>query len=86
MQTIHKFPLKDALEQQVSLPYEARILSVQEQNGELVMWAQVNILHKKEPRKFMMYDTGQEVNEYDLDYITTVQRSNGLVVHVFENK
>ena len=86
MKTIHKFPLKPTGQQTVKMPNNAIIRHVGEQDGNLFLWAQVVDRNEPEDRLIEVYGTGHEVNEYDLDFIGTVQMANGLVFHVFENK
>jgi len=50
--TIWKFTLDLVDEQQVSLPKDAEILSVQVQNGNICLWALVNPEAEKETRYF----------------------------------
>ena len=85
MKTIHKYALKPQGAQKVKMPEGAQILHAGEQEGSLFIWARVNTEHKPENRKIEVYGTGHEVNEFDLEHISTVQMSNGLVFHVFEN-
>jgi len=89
MKTIHKYPLQ--FEESVcklKMPINAKVLTVQFQDDKLCLWARVNDDEQQvEEREFRAYGTGEEVNEYDLEYIKTVQEHNGaLVWHIFENK
>jgi len=86
MKTIFKYPLTGAFKQTIKMPEGAEILCAQLQNGVPTLWAKVNDSNELKDRVIEVYGTGVEVNEYDLDYIGTVQDFAGLVWHVFENK
>ena len=71
----------------LELPYDSKILSVQDQNGVLCLWANVrtepSIIEK---RTFIIVGTGHEI-EYSStwNFIATVQQ--GMYVwHIFEIK
>lgn len=87
MSKIFKFKLNIVDEQIISMPKGSQILSVQEQHGEIVMWALLE--DPKNPyynRKFLIFKTGSQITD-KLKYIGTVQTSGGdLVRHVFESK
>lgn len=83
--TIWKFNLEITDKQTIHMPNGAHILSVQEQSGELCMWAMVDPEEEYMPRKFRIFGTGHPI---DLDgdnsgFVGTVQCKNGLVWHVF---
>lgn len=88
--TIWKFPLLLQDSQSVSMPEEAEILTVQSQDGSLVLWAMVNPELPKVDRVFEVHGTGNPVY-YDVhglfgvlrEYIGTVQQPP-FVWHVFE--
>jgi hypothetical protein len=87
MKTIWKFPLAGGQQKhRISMPKGAKVLTAQLQNNDITLWAEVNDNKEKETRVFEVYGTGHEMNEYDLDYIGTVQDNSGLVWHVYENK
>jgi hypothetical protein len=81
---IWKFPIAITDAQVVSMPFNAEVISVQFQRGDLVLWAkgcsgdQVQL-----PRVFCIYGTGHPMFDVDRDYVGTVQ-DGGLVWHVFE--
>lgn len=84
MRTIWKFeiPISDAFS--IPMPRAAKVLAVGEQNHGLVMWADVSTNQPKLPRRFSVRGTGNPIpHTYDA-YIGTVQMSNGLVWHVYE--
>lgn len=86
--TIWKFPLVLSNTQEIPMPSEARILTVQEQDGIPCIWAMVNPSNTLEIRIIEMFATGQSIREdmgVDRQYIGTVQLYNGqLVFHLFE--
>lgn len=74
----------------ITLPQEAQILSIQEQNGKMTLWAVINPLTNFGlDREFLLLPTGSKLpimDNNDLNYISTTQRVNGCVVHAFEYK
>lgn len=87
MKTIYKYKLKQVDTQTVKMPNDAQILSVGEQDGELMLWARVDTANEKEARKIEIYGDGaRALDEHELSFIGTVQMSAGLVWHIFENR
>ena len=85
MKTIHKFPLQINTGQSVSMPADAKILSVQFQHGILTMWAEVDTEAAPSVRAIYIFGTGHPIHEDDLIYIGTVQQAGGnLVWHVYD--
>lgn len=89
MKLIYKYQLAMQEVQEVELPMNSKILSVQFQGEYLYLWALVNknpglSVHK---HVIEIYGTGQEIN-YDFgvrrSHLATVQ-SQGFVWHVFEH-
>lgn len=86
MKTIWKYPLEFTDKQIVQLPWGARILDVQEQDG-LCLWAMID---PKEERKIKrhIFIIGTGWNPMCLDHmkhISTLQQKNTpLVFHIFE--
>ena len=92
MKTVYKYklPLDDYVK--VIMPKDAEIISVGEQEQELVIWAVVDstaIEHRN--KEFRIAGTGHPLSrnlsnrpDEKLLFIGTVQHSNGLVWHVFE--
>ena len=79
MKTIYKYVLQ-------KMPKGARILDIQNQNNEIVMWALVDSDLSDEPRYFEIYGTGEELPLGIIrKYIGTVQVGY-LVCHIFERK
>jgi hypothetical protein len=93
MQTIYKYPL-DKMQsiQQLTLPMDAKILSVQVQNSQICLWALIGEQQRKSVkyfvnRVFRIAGTGHAITEDadKLKYLATVQLHDGaLVLHVFE--
>jgi hypothetical protein len=86
MKTIYKYTLKVESEQVLKLPKDADILCVQEQHGEICLWAIVEKDTKEfENKIFYIYGTGHDVPWPALQtYIGTVQQRQGtLVWHIF---
>lgn len=86
MNRIFKYPLEIVDHQQIEMPVGAKVLSVQEQNGQLCVWAKVDdACLSKEKRDFWISGTGHPC-DHDVDgFIGTVQQYGGnLVWHVFQ--
>jgi hypothetical protein len=67
------------------LPKGARILSIQYQYDNLVLWAIVDPSSNTEERIFLKRATGEPLNGKEGQYITTVQQDDGdLIWHIFE--
>ncbi len=88
MLTIWKFPLKVADEQIIEMPANARILTVQTQQGKPYLWVLVDSDHPKEPRTILVYGTWHPIDLVPSNYIGTFQVElmfgGSLVFHVFE--
>lgn len=86
MTTIYKYPVEIADEFWVEMPTGARILTVQVQNGEPFIWAQVETTAPYEPRGFRVVGTGHPMSdaEMGMPYVGTFQLEGGaLVFHLF---
>ena len=82
---IYKYTLKLQDEQDVSMPLGAVLLSIQEQHGNLTVWAHVDPSEKTMvDKRFRIYGTGHDIDWEDgrLHYAATVQ-SGAMVWHVF---
>ena len=84
---IYKYPLDaTSFEQTVQLPWDAEILDVQMQNGNLFLWAVVDLAKDNLVRHFRVFGTGWELPyrfSQRYKHLKTVQ--DGLFVwHVFE--
>ena len=85
---IYKYTLKVTNTQEIEMPKSSRILSVQDQNGEINIWAVVWPHMEPEKRTFEIFGTGhalQQDAEHQRTYIGTVITKNGHIVwHIFE--
>ena len=81
---IYKYPLTSFPECTIQMPEEAKILSLQMQNGVITIWALVNAEGDLDvDRTFLMKATGQPFVTDGLEYLTTIQEGH-YVWHVFE--
>ena len=84
MKTVYKYGLKTG-KNKVVMPNNSVVLSAENVCDEIVIYARVDTNAELETRKFEVYNTGQEVNEYDLTFIGTVLFDAGeYVVHGWE--
>lgn len=85
MRVIYKYPLASTETQMLELPIGAHVLSVQSQDGGLVLWAIVDPEATTTGRIVNIIGTGHAVYNIDGDnYIGTVQVMSGMLVwHVF---
>jgi hypothetical protein len=84
---IYKYPLELTDSQELFLPKDGLILSVQIQRNQIMLWALVDSNVKDHERRIIrIYGTGQEhIPASELRFIATVQMNNGQFVwHVFE--
>jgi hypothetical protein len=84
--SIWKFQIAMVKSQQVTMPADARILSVQFQGLALCLWVLVDPNESvRLPREIQIFGTGHPLPSYVHRYIGTVQQHDGrLVWHVFE--
>lgn len=87
MTTIWKYEIDIKDKITIKIPKGAAILDIQNQEGQICMWAMVNTERKLEERIFTIYGTGNTIeNTNALMYIGTFQmRKGALVFHLFEN-
>ena len=86
MHQIWKFPLRLKDNQLVRMPQGAKLLSVQLQNGQIQLWALVDLDYKERVNRMIaIRGTGHDVESAlsDCEFIGTVQ-DGGLVWHVFD--
>ncbi len=85
MKTIWKYPLPYLCDRfELKMPFGARCLDVQVQNGCLVLWALVDPEATLVRQSFSCVGTGHPFDHDDLmTYIATVQGERGLVWHFF---
>jgi len=89
MKAIHKYLLSNPTEEgaiKINLPFEAEILTIQEQHGAVYLWALVdteNVPYKE--RIIKIVGTGHATNFTNAKYITTLQfRQGHLIFHFFD--
>lgn len=97
MEVIYKYELEITDSQILQMHGIPRFLSVQEQNGKLVVWAIIDTNNGINGREILIVGTGNEIpNYYNLsgrsydsasgyttEHIGTVVMNNGLVWHIF---
>ena len=79
---IWKYPL-NSMVSDIQMPMEAKVLTVQIQNDQPHMWAQVNPQNEMETRHFTVVGTGHDFDDKDMKYIGTFQ-DIPMVWHLFE--
>jgi hypothetical protein len=79
---IWKYPLNGMMSD-IQMPMEAKVLTVQIQNGQPTIWAQVNPQNESETRHFTIVGTGNPFDDTNHKYIGTFQDSP-FVWHLFE--
>ena len=86
MKTIWKFPLKMVENQSVEMPSDAKILSVQIQFEEPMMWCLVEPDKPKIFREIRIIGTGNEIErQFEGIYIDTIKVSGGnYIFHIFD--
>lgn len=85
MKTIWKYKLLP--DTPIHMPVGAQILDVQEQHGDICIWALVDPTSKTVPRLLKVYGTGHDITDDPGRYIGTFQlKDSGLVFHVFDGK
>lgn len=84
MSLVWKFPLPHPV-CTVSMPVDAQVLSVAEQDGELVVWALCSPDAPVHDRCFAAINTGAPAPTPGYGhFVGTVQTHSGIVWHVFE--
>lgn len=85
---IHKYNLEITDHQRLVLKDNTRILSVGQQDGRLVVWAEVDTNSPDWPYHFDIVGTGNPVHPavFDSNYIGTVKMPDGLVWHVYGHR
>lgn len=84
--SIYKYKLRVIHEQDIVMPKGATILHADEQDSELVLWANVKHGVGDELRRFRVIGTGEPIETFSLDgyeHVNTVLSSSRLVLHVF---
>ncbi len=67
----------------VSMPFNAKLLTVQVQAGRFQLWALVDRANRQQERLIVIYGTGHPLPDKVGDYIATVQEGP-YVWHVFD--
>jgi len=81
---IYKYPIRDTAVT-LEIPELARILSVREQRGQIMLWALVEPDAPLRERRIVIIGTGHDMPNGRLDFIETFFMANGdLVFHAFE--
>jgi len=85
MRTIHKYELSiiDDI-QEFNLTNSYSINHFGEQDGKLMMWADIRTESVDHLTKIQVIGTGHDIGEYRASHLQTVQMSNGLVWHIYE--
>ena len=92
MKTIWKYPLEIEDQQEITVPYGAKILSVIEQNNQPVLYALVNSESARlmDMISILIRGTGHPIEERDLlghDFVGTISTYDGrLIWHIFVEK
>ncbi len=85
MKTIYKYPIVIDDVIRISLPGDAQILSIQEQNGQTCLWALLDPQAKKRTRTIRVFGTGHPFDLVNHQFISTVNyQEQNLVFHFFE--
>jgi hypothetical protein len=85
MRTVYKYGLNPGYNS-FSVPYDSKIVHVDEQYGQLYAWIEVN--SDQVPgylRQFNVYGTGHYITNVGDTHIASVVMTSGLVWHVYEN-
>lgn len=89
MKMVYKYPVSNYLTHE--MPKGAKVLHVHEQNGDICLWALVDVPKPPqnpewERRKFIALATGDKIpDDWTVEYVGTVHMHGGaLVFHVFE--
>lgn len=88
MKAIHKFILPMKEESTIKIPYGAKIIKGENQDGFVAIWAIVDTDAPETERVFRLYKTGQEIRELpeNLHFIGRADIHVGmdLGMHIFE--
>lgn len=84
--TVLKYPLSSLMDkgsEVVEMPADARIILVDRQHGVPTLWAEVGLDHDMERRLFVLYGTGQKIDDNDV-WVGSFQ-DPPYVWHVYES-
>lgn len=86
MKTVWKYPIKTADAFELTMPEDAKLLTVALQFNEPTLWALVDPEARKVQRGFRVAGTGHPMSDAaGLAYVGTYQMADGhLVFHVFD--
>ena len=88
MKIIYKYNLNISPKNEIEMPQGSKILSVQIQYEDPVLWALGDTEKPLEKRSFLFIETGAQIDEEVLnnhEYISTVQcRGGRYILHLFE--
>lgn len=85
MKTIYKYLLKTEDYQLINIHKNAKLLTVQIQQGVPCLWALVETDEKTEDINILTRGTGHRIIETDIEYVGTYQLlGGGLIFHVFK--
>lgn len=85
MKTIFKYPIEVTDKQTVKLPVDSLVISVLNQNGQLVIYALVDTEEKEvEEKTIRIFGTGHpvDVEEFDYNFLGSVMMDE-FVWHIF---
>jgi hypothetical protein len=87
MKAVHKFPLDTFIDRQgqteIQMDPNAKLLYVGQQDGTIMLWAEVDPEAPTIPKAFFVKGTGHYFEDNPLAYVGTVQMPGGLVWHVY---
>lgn len=85
MKVIYKYLIAIEDYQQIDMPEEAKIISLQIQNDMPCIWVEVDTSKRQSPRPFFLYGTGQPIGDISQIHIGSFQLLGGkLVYHLYE--
>ena len=87
MEIIYKYNL-NFTEKSIEIAIGAKLLSVSEQHGDIILWAMHDKAENETERlTFHIVGTGQPFSDFNCEYFDTVFMNDGLVWHIFfENR
>jgi hypothetical protein len=78
----YQLPIKDQIT--IKIPVVAKFLKFEYQDDVPTIWVEVDPETERVPKHFKIIATGQRFDESHLQYLGTVQRSNGaLIWHLY---
>lgn len=88
MGVVYKYQLVVTDRQKVTMPKDAKVLTIQVQNGTPCIWAMVEPKNPEEEVTIRIHGTGHNISDTErLEYIGTFQwRNYGFVFHAFKEK